>query len=346
MKIAVASSGALTVTGVPSSVKTPDDWTDLFLAHWPTLKHTLFSTPVSFPTLAQSRARLGDNVLRCLLLVIQGTTLTPDFYPEDPEQVVNVALPPNSTWATVPILRKYVNARLKNVFDPEYLVLLWSKQLENFDVNDSALLPTYPKDLYNRPFRPPEIRDVVFQLRFRWQVENVQKTLEVASPSIAALVDDPFGYEVLETVYEILTTTDKLAVLQNFKTRYPQTQEWRTGFLFMGMTEPLLRPECLLTEFLLSKFFYLPPGNILDIFAIDLPTQYFLAKIRNDLFRRDEPSSLTTLDLDPKTMAPVEKPQQFWFFDKQVIKRYLESVGKPNYFLFLEQLNRLFRCKA
>lgn len=343
MRITTTAS-EVTVTGIPASVKTVDDWVDLFVG---TFSGIPFSTPIRFPKLPKPRAVLGERVLRCLSLISQGGLVTPEFYPEDPEQVVNTELPAGSTWSTVPVVRRYVNARLHNVFDPEYLVLLWSKQLENFDSNDMALLPTYPKDLYNRPFRPDEVRDVVAQLRFRWSLEQSKMRLETASPALAALVDDPFGYRVLETVYEMLIAGGDRAkvakTLQDFKKRHPQTAKWRTGFLFMGMTETMVRAECLLTEFFLSKFFYLPSAEILDLFAIDRPTQYFLAKIARDLTSSKD--LLATLDLDPKTMKAVYKPQPFWYFDKARVKKYVEGVNKPNYVLFLEELNRLFFCK-
>jgi hypothetical protein len=331
----------LKIHNIPSSVKTVDDWVDVLLPRLVSLpKDFSFSTPLEFPKLSKARAAMGERVFRCLWLVWMSKEITQDYYPEDPEQTINFELEKGkTTWNDISVVKKYVNTRLKNVFDPEFLVLLWSKQLENFDSNDMALLPTYPKDFYNRPFRPHEIRDVVRQLQF----SNSSKSIQ--APALLALVEDPFGYQVLETVYTLLTVPkqEMRGRLEQFKKQHPPTQPWKVGFHFMGMSEPLLRPECLLTEYLLSRFFYIPPRHILNLFSIDDPTQYFLEKLQRDTAPKHP---LYVLDMDPKTMKTVKKPQYFWFHDKKTVRAYAHKVGKPNYFLFLEDMNQLFKCKV
>lgn len=351
MKLVVSKKeNVVMVSGIPSSVETEDDWLNAFLPFRKTMMEIPhFSVILKFPKLSKLRSAMGEKVFRCLWLVLQGLGMTPDFYPEDPDQVMNVSVAPGVTWKTVPVLRRYINPRLKTVLDPEYLVLLWSKQLENYDENDRALLPTYPKDLYNRPFRPEEIRDVVHQVRFLWslQREPPEKT-QYASPALFALVDDPLGYRVLNTAYAMLESTtseQKRALLAHFKKENPHTAEWKTGFLFVGMKEPLIRPECLLTEYFLSRFFYLPSPRILDLLGIDAPTQSFLEKMKSYCMLHHRRFYLTAFDLDPKTMKQIYSVQPTWYFDKAQIKKYLQEKKKPNYYLFLEEMMKMFLCK-
>ena len=354
MNITVTADGSvILITGVPSTVITADDWTDAFLALADAIRQIpAFSVAISFPRLSKVRASMGERVLRCLWLVLRGREITPEFFPEDPEQVLNVTVPQGTTWKTVPALRKYVNPRLKTVFDPEFLVILWSKQLENFDQNDTALLPTYPKDYYNRPFRPDEIRDVVHQLRFRWALEGQDpQKIKGASPALFALVDDPFGYQVLETVYKVLvekkTPAQKRQAILHFKQRHPKSANWNTAFLFVGMSEPLIRPECLLAEFLLSRFFYLPESSIFRLlYDFDASILDSTQKFKDDFFKKHGKTYLGVLDLDPKTMKQFYSPQQPLYFDKKAVKKYLQEARIPHFNVpLLEGIMKFFLCK-
>ena len=342
----------VTITGVDASIVTAEDWIDAFLGHVDAIKNniSLFSVAFRFPTLSKDRAVLGEKVFRCLWIVLRGQFLSPEYFPQDPEQVVNVSLAPGTTWETVSPLRRYINVRLKVVFDPEFLVLLWSKQLENFDPNRRALLPSYPKDYYNRLFRPEEIRDVVHQLRFRWSLEgtNPQKVSD-ASPALFALVDDRFGYLLLETVYDLLvhkpTRAQKLEALEQFRRHHPHTMAWKTSFKFTGMKETEVRPECLLTEFFLSRFFYIPDTKTLKKLGADDTMIRILDKMKDDFKQKHSPFYLATLDLDPTTMKPVYVPQQSFYFDHQSVKTYLGRKRKPQYFIQLETMMTLLRCR-
>ena len=338
----VLHQGVATIDHIPASVKTENHWVDAFLPLLVSLpKEMTFSTPLQFKGVSKPRAAMGERVFRCLWLVWMSSHVSDDYYPQDPEQTSNFEMAPGATWRDVPVVKKYVNTRLKNVFDPEFLVLLWSKQLENYDANDRALLPTYPKDLYNRPFRPEDVRDVVRQLQF----SNPRKKT-IHAPALLALVDDPFGYEVLETVYELLTGP-KHALrprIEAFKRKHPETtKNWKVGFYFVGMTETQIRPECLLGAYLLSRFFYLPPRDIFAMYGLLEPSVLdFIETLSRETASKD---TLRMLDVDPKTMKPVYTPQHFWFADKNVVRAYLLKIKKPNYYPFLEDTMRLFACK-
>jgi len=336
----VVHRGVATIDHIPASVKTENHWVDAFLPLLVSMpKEMTFSTTLQFKGVSKARAIMGERVFRCLWLVWMSSHVSDDYYPQDPEQTSNFEMKPGTTWRDVPVVKKYVNTRLKNVFDPEFLVLLWSKQLENFDANDRALLPTYPKDLYNRPFRPEDVRDVVRQLQFS------SKTTRVDAPALFALVDDPFGYEVLETVYGMLTGPRHALrpQIEAFKKKHPETEKWKMGFFFAGMSEILLRPECLLSAYLLSRFFYLPPRDIFALYGLLEPSVLdFIETLSRETAFKD---TLRMLDVDPKTMKPVYTPQHFWFADKKVVRAYLQKIKKPNYYRFLEDTMRLFACK-
>ena len=350
MKISVTSH-TVTITEVGSSITTEDHWMEAYLKHAGTIATIpFFSIPLRFPKLSKNRAVIAEKVLLCLWLVLRGQLVTPEFYPEDPEQVLNVSLTPGTTWRNVPAVRRYINPRLKMVLDPEFLVLSWSKQLENFDPNRGALMPSYPKDFYNRPFRPDEIRDVVHQLRFRWSLEgsSAQKISD-ASPALFALVDDRFGYQVLEIVYDLLvnqtTRVQKLEAIRQFKQHHPQTMSWKTSFKFTGMSETEVRPECLLLEFFLSRFFYIPETKRLKKLGADTAMVRHFEKMKDDFMQEDWPFYLETLDLDPKTMKPIYVPQQSFYFDQTKVKKYFQKIHKPQYFIYLEGMMVLLRCR-
>jgi len=349
----VKQSNGYEITDIPKSTKTVDAWIDVFLESLSGIpKDMTVSTPLSFKGVSTEAARkVGVRVFRCLLLVMDGTKVTPEFYPEDPEQVINTVLQGNPTWKDVSPLRRYVNTRLKDVFDPEYLVIMWSKQLENYDANDVALIPSFPKDLYNRYFTPEEIRAVCDQLLFRWEVENVRDgnhRLETAAPALFHLVYDPLGYKVLETSYRMLTMPDKslpnmMEVIREFKNKHPVAAAWKIGFQFVGMPEMVVRPECLLAGFLMHKLFYVP--NRMEQFHMSPRDHHLFLVLKEVLWANAGTKLFRLYDIDPRTMKTITTPVEPLFFDKAKVRDFLRKQKRPDFIAAMEGLHSLISCK-
>lgn len=358
----VKKSNGYEITGVPKNTKTVDAWMDAFLACLPDIpKDMTVSTPLSIQDgpfsikgASNQATKVGIRVLRCLLLVMDGAKVTPEFYPEDPEQVINAVLQGNPTWKDVSPLRRYVNTRLKDVFDPEYLVIMWSKQLENYDANDGALLPSFPKDLYNRYFMPEEIRAVCDQLLFRWEVENVRdgkQRLEIAAPALFHLVYDPLGYEVLETSYRMLTMPDKsrskrMEVVRAFKRKHPVAAGWKVGFKFVGMPEMVVRPECLLAGFLMHKLFYIPSTSIMERFVMSPHDRHLFLLVKAILWSNAGKKLFQQYDIDPRTMKTFTTAMEPLFFDKTKVREFLQKQRRPDFIHVMEGLHNLISCKS
>jgi len=337
-----------------SSLTSLSQWADWFSTHstWVPDLHISDTLVFSRP-LRPEQKDMAYRTYVCWLLVLQKQHFaTTEFFPEEPEDVVNI-LVKNNAWKAVPLLRTYLNPRLQLRMDPEYLMIYWCKSLENFDTNNTALLPSYPKDLFNRPFTPREIRDVCLQVDVFRQQQRLLP-LSQCAPFFSSLVSDPFGLEVLQTVFNMLTAREDKdsfrmkRILEQFLNRFPtKTKDWRFGFHFLGMASVQYRPECLLTEYLLSGFFFFPTSSVLKTqFALDDATLRLIEQMKNDLYREAVKGSiLYQYDWDPKTKKNVRVPIRFLFFDKTAVQRYVVRLKKPRYFLFFEQLMQRMRCK-
>lgn len=286
-------------------------------------------------------------------------------FPDDPEDVVNLPFDHPLEWDDVPPLRRYSNKRLGGVYDPEWLVIYWSRQLENHDANNNALLPSYPRDLMNRLFYPEEVREVCDLLQFRWKLEHQTQDLKKASPALFSLVYDPVGFDTLSTVYRALllyqadpdhhkpsTKPAIRAILEDLVSRHPRMfAGLRSGFFFSGMKDPVYRPECVLNHFLLRRLYFLHPMDIDpmsgdNLFHLDQHALVFLEnRVRQHIFAANQGAYIIQYDLHPKTMKSMPKTVHFSWFYKSAVDGTLVLARKAGYIRLLDEVSKALLCQ-
>lgn len=317
-----------------------------------------------------------DAIARILTAVYQVMVYlsaeTSSYFPQDVEDSSNFYHDTYANWGEVPCYRRYVNHRMRIIADPEFLLIYWSKGFENFDVNNNALLPAYPKSVTNIYFTPAEIRHVCELMLFEWTVHGCRndpvplsdrkKALTRFKTSFPLLYDLVFtadGFRILETIHAITSLTDKDDV-QSKETRQkcrtlfrdmleaikeqPLKTHMRThdkiAVHFMGMPNPRVLSNCILTMFFTYAFFYLPADNIYDLHASVLDYCRRVTARYDMLY----PTEIYREDYDPGKKALVLSPVTFRFYRKIYVDRINTFFKKPNYSNFFLTLTPRLLC--
>ena len=226
-----------------------------------------------------------DKILQCLVLTRSDHTRSLLRSTLDlatlvaPEDVVNQILPSTTTWHDVHPLRRFFLPRLTTYFDPEYMILAWMVQMENYDGNCRALIPAYPKTIYNVRLLPREIQQVVDVYCLRLEIwrpvlypsfkGRTHDLLQDLCYPLSWLCTTNLGKAVLTFVYEMLEYVDRDPSQGQFETRLHLLTHLLTfcethmvafpyGVAhFHGMPNPQFRVETWLAQgLLLHSVFY------------------------------------------------------------------------------------------
>lgn len=327
-----------------------------------------------FPeTVTVRNASVPKERIEDMLLAIHQVTSfreTQSYFPEDVDDSSNFMVS-YKDWSDVPCYQRYVNHRMKIISDPEYLVIYWSKSFESFDVNNSALLPSYPKSMTNMWFTPQEIKQVCRLILLEWTV-NGRRTKEIpmthksalnqfkeSFPLLYDLVFTPDGNTVLETVYAIILLTDKdyrqsketrkkcialfRSMLDNIKTKSLQTymkKNDKIGVHFVGMPNAKIIGSCLLTMYFSFSYFYFSSDNI---YHLDAPILNYIQKIK-EIYRKKYPNGIYEVDYDIAIKKNITKPVFFDFFRKDYIDKINIQLKRPNNSKFFKTLTPILLC--
>jgi hypothetical protein len=297
---------------------------------------------------------LIQKIIQCGLIVLRHF----EFMKRKPsQQIVQdlVNFDPVANWSVVHPLRRFQSAKHEIIMDPEYLVMTWSKLFETFDGEQNILLPAYPSDIITHELmNPGEIKKVVEILLMERQVLGLRNTgvpmnrrqalehFRQTSPVLYQLLYTQDGFKVLNTVYEICT------LLAKDPAQSPDTQSkckrliqrqidsiidprlkqhmqlHNRCFVFStGMSHPMIKPGCILTNYLSNYFFYFPEENIYfvdDAFLdeIEKVKQAYIEKI----------GCFYALDLNPATrkLQYVQVKPNFLWKDEFEIARKNTSI--------------------
>jgi hypothetical protein len=291
-----------------------------------------------------------EQIVRCFLLVQNSHTTSAVRERWTMEEYVNFQLKAGqTTWQQIPVFLRYQNKRLGLIADPEFLIIKWSKGFENFDANNNALLPAYPSDFSNRLLTVEEIQDVlemwIYKKMFMEEQNKtrlvVMKLLKEMAPVLYDFVYEPFGREVLRTVYDMhqLIAMDPL---QGIDTRLQLVEMYqpifrrllnpyatRVGFKFAGFDHPMFRPELIMTVYILERYVYQPYTDRQEMSNFLGRAEYYCGRelkiFTNTILREFEimlpgpDKTFTRIDFDPKTRTDVIVPVHFRFFRRKSI---------------------------
>jgi len=324
----------------------------------------------------KNRNRL-QQIIRCGLLVIRNSPLYKSI-DEDAlnEDFINFSLPPaepgrDALWSEEPVFRCYFNPSKRIIADPEFLVLLWTKNLENFDTQNTALLPGLPRNpMTNTLMSYQEVREAIEEMLLEWQItgrrhnrtilktrDDALRCLAEASPLLYLLIYDEDGAKIFRCAYKMQVLldadpdprqspqtrraclqlyTNMMETIRNPLLKAHLVRHNRIAVEFEGIVEPLLKTGCLLTNFATHYFFYLPPRPK----DLEDPTQniYHLDdqpwRIIGEVVASSNArrEKLYVLDYDPKTRGLAYKAATSNYHDKKSIQR-LRGQGLYNFLL-------------
>jgi hypothetical protein len=290
-----------------------------------------------------------EKIVRCFLLVQNSHTTSAIRERWSMEEYVNFQLKAGqTTWQQIPVFLRYQNKRLGLIADPEFLIIKWSKNFENYDFHNAALIPSYPSDFNNNWLTLDEIQAVLEMWMYKKMfMEQQNKTriwalnlLKQMAPVLYDFVYKPFGRIVLQTVYEMqnLIATDpdqgistRLQLVKMYTPIFEQfTSKFAThvGFKFIAFKHPMFRPELIMTVFILERYVYQPYTDRKQMADFLLVAEYDLPGIELEkytdtillCFENMKPKSdktFTRIDFDPKTLKDVIVPVHFQFFPKK-----------------------------
>ena len=317
-----------------------------------------------------------ESVLECLLLVIHHhkikNTSSVLFFPEQAQQSVNLRIPQGISFQDLAPTRCYQNVRLGVRADPEWLVIFWAKQLETWDDNLHTLTPAYPKSVLNQPFLPSEIRTVCNQLLLEWRIHGRrigdQPPLKISSkakaleefrravPLVYDLVYTPDGFHLLECVYEMNDVLEKgspralpmaLTVYKKFLDSVEDKRlknhllvNNKIGVHHAGLSEPQLRPSCLLTNFITMDYYYFPSSNI---YHVEDTVLHYLDRIKSTYPTKN---NFQQLDMVMGKKELVFKTITWDFFSKKEVEKMNKKFGRENYSLFFNTLEKILYCSV
>lgn len=227
-----------------------------------------------------------EKIIRCALLVCRRASMGKEIINED---LINFDAQ-SDTWDHVPVFRCYYNPEINLIADPEFLLLSWSKGLENFDTQQMSLLPALPRNpMTNVLLSPGQVRDVTEEVLLEWQIvgdratKNVCKTrkqalhnLSEATPLLHALVYNHDGFLIYQCAYNIQKTLDKNLPFEEtcrqclllYTTMIEKLQDEvlkdhlrvhnKLAVESAGMPHPIIKTGCLLTNYATYLFLYFP----------------------------------------------------------------------------------------
>ena len=297
-----------------------------------------------------------QKIIQCGLIVFKHF----EFMKRKPsQQIVQnlVNFVPVANWSVVHPLRRFQSTKHEIILDPEYLVMTWSKLFETFDSEQNILLPAYPCDIITHELmNPREIKQVVEILLMERQVLGQRNTglpmtrgqalehFRQTSPVLYQLLYTEDGFKVLNTLYEIST------LLAKDPAQSPDTQTkckkliqrlldsivdpglkqhmqlHNRCFVFStGMPYPIIKPGCILTNYLTNYFFYFPEENI---YFVDDAFLDQIQRVKQAYIQKM--GCLYALDLNPATtkLQYVQvKPNFLWKDEFEVARKKASVYG-------------------
>jgi len=302
----------------------------------------------------QEDKELIQKIIQCGLIVLRHF----EFMKKKPslqilQDLINFENVAN--WSLVHPLRRFQSKKHEIIFDPEFLVMTWSKLFETFDSEQNVLLPSYPLDIISHALMDPqEIKQVVEILLMERQILGLRNSsltmtrgealehFRRTSPVLYQLLYTEDGFKVLNALHEISTLLAKDPVQSSdtqakckiliqrlvHSIRDPALKQHmqlhNRCFVFStGMPYPMIKAGCLLTNYLTFYFFYFPEENI---YFVD---DYFLDEIQK--VRTEYQQSVGTalaLDLNAVTKKleymPI-KPSFFWKDEFEIARKKSSS---------------------
>jgi hypothetical protein len=320
-----------------------------------------------------------QQIIRCGLLVLRNEEVRKKDTLID-ENLINFNVTSNSIWKDVPVYMCYYNPEEHLLADPEFLLLFWSTNLENFDPQQMALLPSLPRNpMSNSLLSPLKVREVLEQIVLEWQItgrrfnktviptrEKALQCLSEATPLLYRLVYDEDGSRIFQCAYDIQVYLDRLSpesweTQKNYcQTRYEEMfrqlrdkglkahllKHNRLAVESAGMSHPMIKSGCLLTNYATYLFLYFPPrprpekmedpGQ--NIFSFDNQLLNAIDRIVAQSNRQRE--TLYQLDYDPKTQTLVLKAIPSLYHSKE----RMQIICRRQWFTFLEASQSILFC--
>jgi hypothetical protein len=299
-------------------------------------------------------------------------TNTESYFPTDVGDSSNFSVS-YEDWMEVPCFQKYVNHRIRIISDPEFLLIQWSKAFESFDINNNALMPSYPKSLTNILFTPQEVKDVCRLIIFEWTVngrrnkeiplshKDAHKQFKESFPLLYNLVFTEDGFLILRTVYEIILLTDndpnqsketRKKCLDLFTTmvtgikdktlRAYMSKNDKIGVNFVGMPNARIYGPCILSIYFSFDFFYFPNENI---YHLDKTTSDYMERLKKK-YHEKYPTGIFEVDYDFKKKKDITKPISFDFYLKERVIKINLIFNKPGYSTFFNSLTPVLLCMS
>jgi len=327
---------------------------------------TFFSLPITVSPASQQNE--VEKIFRCYLLAQNSReSASVRQIGWQVQDFVNFSLAPDQKqWGDLPVVKRYQNKRLGLIADPEFLIISWCKKFENYDRNNSALLPSFPSDFNNRPLTPVEIRDVVNMWILRRMITHgvtrdaAKKTLSLMAPVLYDLVFDFLGWDVLHVVYDMLLLirtddTQPLSMREILLAMYePLHQKLKkegcahtekVGLKFMGWPHAMFRPELVLTVYILHKYIFLPyttESQLRDFFEKRWPAD---SRYSTTILRACEKTTpkepLRVEDYNPATKKNERMPVHLHFYPRKSLTAVKKYLGFQDIFYGHDVLNGL-----
>lgn len=262
---------------------------------------------------------------------------------------------PVENWSAVHPLRRFQSNKHEIIVDPEFLVMTWSKLFETFDPEQNILLPAYPCDIITHELiNPSEIKQVVEIVLMERQVLGLRNSgvpmkrsqalehFRQSSPVLYQLLYTEDGYKVLNTLYEMCTLLAE-DVVQSPNTQakckmliqrllssivdpvlkqHMQVHD-RCFVYSTGMPYPMIKPGCILTNYLTNFFYYFPDENI---YFVDDAFLSEIERIKMEYIQKMD--CLYALDLNPATkeLEYIKVKPSFLWKDEFEVARKKASV--------------------
>jgi hypothetical protein len=326
----------------------------------------------------KKRNRL-QQIIRCGLLVLRNEGVRKKDTLID-ENLINFNVMSNSIWKDVPVYMCYYNPEEHLLADPEFLLLFWSTNLENYDTQQMALLPSLPRNpMSNLVLSPLKVREVLEQIVLEWQItgrrfnkrviptrEKALGCLSEATPLLYALVYDEDGSQIFQCAYDIQVYLDRpsqesweiqkdycqrryvemFGQLRDTGLKAHLLKHNRLAVESGGMLHPMIKSGCLLTNYATYLFLYFPPRPRLEKMLDPAQNIFsFNNQILNaiDQFVTESNHNrekLYQLDYDPKKKRLVFRAILSLYHSKERMR----SICGIQWFAFLEASQSILFC--
>jgi hypothetical protein len=279
-----------------------------------------------------------------------------NYYPQTAQIATNMQEDVQE-WKDVPLLRKYHNDRLSILADPEFLIIYWCKNFENFDSNQNCLLPSYPKSIFGSNFTPLEIKTVCERMIFYWMINDQisetesRKRFQELIPFLHDLVFTEDGFRILKYSFDLINDnavkySELLVNIRDTKLKLFLKEHDRIGVFSQGMPKPVIKTGCVLGLFLTFSYYYLP--HTMEIYHVDTNVVNYFQRVTEKYHQEllNKSRVFYEFDYDYKLKKTIKKPIYFRFYCKDRISKINLFLGKPGYTTFLNTLQPILWCSV